>query len=309
MPRDSKDGPSLAKVSIVPLLVLCMVAVSLSSILIRYSVSSAFQIVFFRLAFTTLLVLPFVSWKREAFPSSAKDKGLLLLSGTALALHFIFWVSSLWFTSVSESVLLVVATHPVLVAFASWVLFNEMPTKRAVVGMAVAVAGVMLIVVSASGSENLIADVLAILGGIAFAVYLLIGRSLRQSVSVGNYTMPVYGFSVVVVALIALALGQSLVVTEPREIGLFLLMALIPGLLGHTLYNYLLKRMRAYVVSVSLLAEPVGASILALLLLHEVPRDVVAFGTSVNILWFFPVIIFGIYLVVSERRAGSGKSG
>jgi drug/metabolite transporter (DMT)-like permease len=298
----SKNGLTLANVSVIPLIIVSALAVSLSSILIRYSSSSAIQITLYRLAFTTLLVLPFVTWKKQAFPANTRERGMLLLSGLALALHFVFWVSSLWYTSVSESVLLVVSTHPVIVALASSLLFKEHATRRALIGIGTAIFGNAIIVITALGRGDLMGDALAILGGLMFAIYLLIGRSLRQSVSLGNYAMPVYGFAVIVVVIIALSLGASVAVSEPRELGLFFLMALIPGLLGHTLYNYLLKRVRAYVVSVTLLAEPVGASILAILLLREFPRDIVFSGLAVSILWVFPVIIFGIFLVVSERE-------
>lgn len=298
----SKNGLTLANVSVIPLIIVSALAVSLSSILIRYSSSSAIQITLYRLAFTTLLVLPFVTWKKQAFPANTRERGMLLLSGLALALHFVFWVSSLWYTSVSESVLLVVSTHPVIVALASSLLFKEHATRRALIGMGIAIFGNALIVITALGRGDLMGDALAILGGLMFAVYLLIGRSLRQSVSLGNYAMPVYGFAVIVVIIIALSLGTGIAVSDPKEIGLFFLMALIPGLLGHTLYNYLLKRVRAYVVSVTLLAEPVGASILAILLLKEFPRDIVFSELAVSILWVFPVIIFGIYLVASERE-------
>jgi len=290
----------------IPVIILIMIsalAVSLSSILIRYSSSSAVQIVFYRLALTAILVLPFVTWKKGMFPSTIRGYAFLLFSGVALALHFIFWVSSLWFTSVSESVLLVVSTHPVIVAIASSLLFGERPGSRAILGMGVAILGNALLVVTALGKGDLTGDILAILGGLMFAIYLLIGRALRQSISVGNYAFPVYGFASIIVALVGIAMHTPLLVTDLREIGLFFLMALIPGMLGHTLYNYLLKKVRAYVISITLLAEPVGATILAILLLNEFPRAMELPGGSMNILWVYPLIILGVYLVISEKHS------
>jgi drug/metabolite transporter (DMT)-like permease len=68
-----------------------------------------------------------------------------------------------------------------------------------------------------------------------------------------------------------------------REYLLFFLIALVPMIFGHTLYNWALRYVPAPVVSVSLLGEPVGASVLAFFLLNEVPSRQVVLGGVVTL--------------------------
>ena len=135
-------------------------------------------------------------------------------------------------------------------------------------------------------------DALAVFGAVAVALYLLAGRRLRQKLDVWPYVSLVYGVCFASLLAVSLAQGATLGGQPPRELALFAAMAIGPTILGHTAYNWALRHVRAYVVSVTVLGEPVGATLLAALIpsIAELPGALTLAGGG--------VILAGILLTV-----------
>ena len=282
-------------------LALAIVAVSTSAILIRWSHAPSIVKAFYRVLFTSLLLLPVavVRYRDEFRALSRRDLAVATVTGVVLSVHFVSWFESLDWTSVAASVTLV-QSQPMFVAVGAYFLLGERVTNRTLLGMGVALVGVVVMslggLLSAAPSDvTLYGNALAIVGAIAAAGYVLAGRSLRQHVSLVPYVTIVY--SVCAVALLAVALfdGAPVALTAypPREWALFLAMAVGPGIFGHTVINWALKYVESSVVSVALLGEPVGSSILALVLLSEVPGPTTILGGA--------IILFGIYVTATAR--------
>ncbi|MBU1157994.1 MAG: DMT family transporter [Candidatus Thermoplasmatota archaeon] len=278
-----------------------MVSISFASIFIKWSESPPFVIAYYRLGFTCLILLPFLvryGGLSEIRSFSGRDWMLVLLSGVALSFHFGLWIVSLSLTLVSTSVILV-TSHPIFVAAISHFLMNEKVKKIAAAGIVLAFSGVVTISLSdySEGGSNLMGDLMAFLGGICAGIYFLSGRVARQRVSVLPYAFTVYGLSAVILMCSAAIVGDELLVTEDREIILFILLAIVPTIFGHTLFNYALKKVPAHIISTSVLGEPVGASILAFLLLPgEVPGILIIAGGC--------LVVLGLYIVLNGRDKG-----
>ena len=274
-----------------------MVSISFASIFIKWSESTPFLIAAYRLAFTCAMLFPFLLLTNgfsEIRKFNRKEALLVVLSGVALTFHFGLWIVSLTLTLVSTSVILV-TSHPIFVAGVSHFLLKEKVRRTAVVGIIIAFSGVTLISLSdySQGADTLLGDLLAFLGGICAGVYFLSGRLARQSVAVGPYAFSVYGLSAMLLFLSAAIAGDKLLITNGREITLFLLLALIPTIFGHTMFNYALKKVPAHIISTSVLGEPVGASILAYLLLPgEIPGPWIIVGGA--------LVVAGLYVVLSK---------
>lgn len=283
--------------------VVAMVSVSFASIFIKWCDSSPFVIAFYRLFLTCGLLLPFVIWTRgfsELRRLPAREWMLIILSASALAFHFGLWITSLGLTLVSTSVILV-TSHPLFVAGVSHFVLGERVRRVAVVGIVVAFSGVCVISVADfhAGDTNLLGDLLAFLGGLCAGVYFLSGRRARQSVSIGSYAFSVYLISAVLLLVAAAAAGDALLVTSSRELSLFLMLAIVPTVLGHTMFNYALRKVPAHIVSTSVLGEPVGASVLAYLLIPgEVPGIWIVVGGA--------MVIAGLYIVLTKGRSPGG---
>jgi drug/metabolite transporter (DMT)-like permease len=275
-------------------LAVAVVAVSTSAILVRYSGAPESAIAFYRVLFMTALVAP-VALRREpaAFGRlSGRDLGIALATGGALAIHFFSWFASVERTSVAASVTLV-QSQPVFVAVGAYFLLGEGVDRRTVAGILVALAGAAAMSLGKPGAtvpvqgEAMVGNALALLGAVMMAGYVLVGRSLRQRVPLFPYVTVVYGAATVV--LLGIVLFRGVPVAYPlREYALFAAMAVGPGLLGHTVVNWALEHVESSLVSVTLLGEPVGSTVLAAALLGEVPPVATVAGGC--------VVLGGIYL-------------
>jgi len=284
-------------------LAVAVLAVSTSAILVEWSRAPSLVKAFYRVLFTTLLLAPVALGRpsdRAAFRRlRGRDLLVAVASGAALALHFASWFESLRWTSVAASVTLV-QSQPVFVAVGAWALLDERVTTRTAVGIAVALVGMVVL----AGGDALLGGVtqgarpaygngLALFGAVCYTGYVLAGRSLRQRFPVLPYVVVVYGVCAVVLLVATVARGHALVGYGGREWLLFAAMALGPGLFGHTVVNWALAHVESSVVSVSLVGEPVGSTLLAAVLLAEVPTATTAVGGV--------VVLAGIALTARSR--------
>jgi drug/metabolite transporter (DMT)-like permease len=290
-----------ARVPLAAALVVAILAMSTSAILIRWSGAPPTVAAFYRVLFTVGLLAPLAASRHgETMRSLGRGDALAAgATGVALAIHFAAWFQSVEWTSVAASVTLVQA-QPLFVAVGAAFLLDERLTLPKVGGMVVAVGGAAVMSVgeflsgTAVGPHPLAGNALALGGAVMMAVYVLAGRSLRARVALVPYVTVVYTVCAVVLGGFVFAQGDPLTGYAAREWGLFLAMAIGPGLFGHTVINWALEHVESSVVSVSLLGEPVGSTLLALVLLAEVPgRWTVAGGA---------VVLGGIYLTTRARN-------
>ncbi|NBI28764.1 DMT family transporter [Chengkuizengella marina] len=253
------------------ILLIGIIAISFSSIFIRWSDAPVSVMAMYRLYFTNLFMIPFVmKYWSEIKTLSKSDWFYLSLSGLLLGLHFLLWMGSLRFTSVANSTA-IVALEPIFVLIGSFLFFKIRTNILSVVGMFIAVLGAALIGWGDFGvsSEAFFGDILALLGAIAVALHMLIGKLLLRKMS--NY---VYSFFVFLTAAFSLhiynlILGYSFFNYASIDWGIFIILAIVPTVFGHLLFNWLLKYMNATTVSMSILGEPLGAALLAYFLLNE----------------------------------------
>ena len=261
-----------------------VVAVSFSAILIRWSEADFLAIAAGRMVLSTLLLAPFalIMYRAELFSLERRDVAIMVGIGAVLATHFSLWIASLELTSVASSVVLVTA-HPILVGIVGHFFMDERLSRLNSIGIAIGLLGVIILTRgdADAGGDTLYGDLLAFLGGVAAGVYILAGRKTRQRISLPVYAFLVFASCALFLLVAVIVTGTQLFTLPADEWWLFLLMALGPSILGHTMYNWTLRYVPASVVSVSLLGEPVGSSILAALLLSEVPPEFTMIGGAV----------------------------
>jgi drug/metabolite transporter (DMT)-like permease len=231
------------------------------------------------MVFASLILLPYVLYKKAGRTWERTEIGWLILSGFFLSLHFTFWISSLKYTSVASSVVLV-STHPIFVGIGSRLFLNERMGLYLMFGIILSVLGSGLISYGdmAISREALLGDGLALLGAITASGYFLVGRKMRKSQDLLSYIFPVYstaGFLLVIFSLVS----QKNFFGYSWTTYLFLfLLALIPQLIGHTTINWALKYLPASMVAITYLGEPVGSTILAYFILNEALTPWKVFG-------------------------------
>ncbi len=255
-------------------LALGVISVSFAAIFIRLAEAPPLVIAAYRLCLASLVVAPAagVRSRQELRRLARRDIIMAVLSGAFLALHFALWIASLSYTTVATSVVLVTA-NPIFVAIASYFLFRERLSKQTILGIAICIVGAILIGYGTwrLGPRPLLGGVLALLGALAVAGYLLIGRRLRQSIGLLTYASLTYSSAAVLLLLSALAFGHSLIGYSPATYFWMALLAVVPQVIGHSSLNWSLRFVSATLVTIAVLGEPVGATALAYLILDEVP--------------------------------------
>lgn len=267
-------------------LIVGVISVSFAAIFIRLAQADAWVIAFYRMGFAALFLLPFGVYYRPAKVRKSQWFGLLL-GGVFLALHFLFWISSFEYTSVANSVF-IVTTQPIFVAVFGYLFLKERLHTFLIWGILSASLGSIIIGLgefSVLGSS--LGNFLALLGAIMAAGYLLVGRSLRQSLPLSFYAATVYGISALILLVYNLVVKAPLVGYTPSTWLYFLLLAIVPTVIGHTCFNWALKYVPAPLVAISILGEPVGATILAYLLLSEPPSLPTMIGGAFIMLGIF----------------------
>jgi len=288
-------------------LIAAILAISTASIFIRFAQADgapSLVIAAIRLTIAALILAPIALFRHreELMTLTRRDLTLGIVSGIFLAVHFATWISSLEFTSVASSVVFV-ATGPLWVAILSPMVLNERLTFVAMIGLALAFCGGTVIGLSdACVLQNglhcpelsqvlrgraMWGNFLALCGAWAVSGYLLIGRKVRAKMSLVPYIFLVYGFAALALILFVFAAHENPFVYSPSAYGWIFLLAAIPQLIGHSMFNWLLKYLSATMVAVTTLAEPVGSATLAFFLLNETPALAVIVGGALILIGIF----------------------
>jgi drug/metabolite transporter (DMT)-like permease len=291
--------PAGSRATVAAWMAVGIAAISFSPILVRVAALPALALAFWRCAAGAALLAPFARRPQLDRVEAAR----LLAAGVFLAVHLGLWNASLALTSVAASTTLV-SCSPLFVGLGGRLL-GEPPSRRAWLGIALAVAGAAVIGLGDAtridtGSRALLGDALAFAGSAAMAGYLLLGRAARRRLPVATYAAWVYGVAAAVLLPACLLTGAAL---GGYRAGSWLALAAVvagPQLLGHTVFNGLLARVSATAVAVAILAEPVGATFLAWLLLHELPAASFFLGA--------PLVLAGVWLAVTGERERLGTA-
>jgi len=281
-----------------------VISVSFAAIIVLFCDTSPLTISFYRLLFTTLLILPIIIFHKKTriqiLNISLSNLCIMTIIGIILASHFALWITSLTKTSVASSVILV-TSHPILVGPISYVFLKEKISKLNAFGVTFSVIGVITLVLGNYGLSNFRLDtlegnILAFLGGIAAGLYILGGRKIRKNVSIFPYAFIVYSVATITLFILCLIFNAPIINISINDYQLIFLMALIAGILGHTLYNWSLYYIKASVASVFLLIEPIGSSILAYIIpsINQKPSIYTLIGGF--------IILSGIYLATQKTK-------
>src|SRR5690625_386783 len=279
--------------------VIGVITVSASAILVKLADGAPAAIIAnYRLLFAALLMLPIIlmKYRHEFRKISNKDWILSIFAGLFLAAHFILWFESLNYTSVASSVVLV-SLQPIFAFLGTYLFFKERFSSGAIISMLITLFGSIIISwgdFQISGMA-LLGDILALLGAVTVTVYFLMGQSARRNLSLMTYTFIVYSISSITLIFYNLALQNPFLGYPADHWWLFLALAIFPTFLGHSLFNWALKWLSTATISMGIVFEPVGATILAYFILGEIVTSSQWLGGT--------IVIFGLFLfVVSTTR-------
>jgi drug/metabolite transporter (DMT)-like permease len=211
------------------------------------------------------------------------------LSGLFLALHFAFWITSLQLTSVASSTILV-ATQPLFTSLLAWLILKENIRARDIIALVISFLGVVIIGRGdfQIGKNGTLGDIMAIIAGAFAGSYFLAGRKVRKTLDITNYVTVCYSTAAIILGFIALLANNSFTGYSGNTFFWLFILALIPTIIGHSLFNWALKYVSTHKVGMTIFIEPIGAGVLAYFIFAEKP------GISTYIGGIF--ILLGLYL-------------
>ena len=238
-----------------------------------------------------IVLLPFFlsgSWK-ELKLLTRREVWFVIGSGLVLAFHFAMWITALEKTNVASATIFITTT-PIFVVLGSHYLLHEKASPAIYIGIAISIAGGVLVVGADFG--QFAGDMIALVGAIAASAYMLIGRRVRPKLHLVPYIFVVYGVAAITLTIAALALGNSFYGYTPKAYSMMVLLGLVSSLIGHTSINFVLRHLRSYIVSILMLGEPASATILAVIFVGraEIPSWLEVAGSA--------VMLFGIYIAI-----------
>jgi len=268
-----------------------------------------------RLLVATIALLP--SWqgfRQVNYSPQALRYGLI--AGVCLALHFATWIPSLAFTSIAASTALV-TTNPIWVVMILWIWKGDRPQGWQWLGILLALAGAIGVglgdftniepslqstVNSAAtvfaGRNPLLGNSLALCGSWAVSFYLVCGQEAQnRGLSLNHYISLVYGVAAVVLLPLPALVGQPHLSYPLPVYGYTLLLALFPQLIGHTSFNWALRWVSPTLVTLVILGEPIGSSLLGWWIFGEVP--------SSTVLWGALMLLSGVVITALAERGRS----
>ena len=282
-----------------------IVAISFASIFIKFCDDvPSLMIATYRLTISSIILLTIAKGRGIRFTSLSRKQLLIgLLGGLFLSLHFSLWISSLRFTSVASSVVLV-TTNPIFVGLFSYLFFRERQPPELILGIILSFSGSIILAIGDSGLQGLsiqnpsylLGDVLALLGAIMTSGYLMVGSKLREEMDVLSYTSIVYTFSAFFLLAASLLWGIPFTGYKANSYLCMALLAIVPQLIGHTAINWSLKHLKTSMVAITILGEPLGASILAYIIFHETIEPFQGIG----------IVLIFVAIIISSRKGRKG---
>jgi drug/metabolite transporter (DMT)-like permease len=283
-----------------------VVAISFASIFIKFCDDvPSLMIATYRLTISSAILLT-IAKGRGIRLLAFTNKQILMgaLGGLFLSLHFSLWISSLRFTSVASSVVLV-TTNPIFVGLFSRLLLKERQPPELILGIILSISGSVVLAIGDGGLRGLsiqnpfflLGDVLALLGAIMTSGYLMVGSKLREEMDVLSYTSMVYTFSAFFLLAASLLWGIPFTGYKASSYLCMALLAVVPQLIGHTAINWSLKHLKTSMVAITILGEPVGASILAYIIFHETIEPFQGIG----------IVLIFLALIISSRKGRKGE--
>lgn len=285
-----------------------VLSVALSAIFVKFTVADSGVVAFYRMLFSVLFMAPlfFMKYRGEVKELSKKDWILSAVAGVFLALHFVLWFESLNYTSVASSTVLV-TLQPIFAFVGTYFIFKEKISGKAILSAAIAITGSFIISWSdfQIGGSALYGDLLALIACAFITIYLLFGQEVRKRISLMTYTFIVYSISTLTLFIYVVAKGASFGPYPQMEWMWYILLALIPNFLGHTLFNWAIKYVSTNAISIAILFEPVGATILAFYIFNESLTSAQLSGGIIVILGIL-LFVIDFKKIINKRKRKKG---
>lgn len=272
------------------LLPIALLAVSSSALIVRLlPETNAITIAFWRMLLASIMVFV-ISYKTLLVFVPTKE---MLFAGIFLGIHFALFFRGVQLTSIAEASLLG-TTAPIFTGIYGFIFQKNPLIPKVVFGLFLAFVGAGALVSQSSFSETgTLGNILALLSSIAISYVLVAGKEIRKSFDVFEYTRWLFFFAAATLFVISLFTNVSVFTISTTEFPWFVFLALVPTVIGHNIFYYLLKTLNTTTVAAVPLGEPVISSVGALVFFGEPITAAIVFGGGITLFGVFLVVRFG----------------
>ena len=272
------------------LLPIALLAVSSSALIVRLLPdTNAITIAFWRMLLASIMVFV-ISYKTLLVFVPTKE---MLFAGIFLGIHFALFFRGVQLTSIAEASLLG-TTAPIFTGIYGFIFQKNPLIPKVVFGLFLAFVGAGALVSQSSFSETgTLGNILALLSSIAISYVLVAGKEIRKSFDVFEYTRWLFFFAAATLFVISLFTNVSVFTISTTEFPWFVFLALVPTVIGHNIFYYLLKTLNTTTVAAVPLGEPVISSVGALVFFGEPITAAIVFGGGITLFGVFLVVRFG----------------
>ena len=263
------------KVTIYGLLFVGVFACSTSVVFIKASEEHSILLAAYRLLLAAIILSPlfFRDLRRHRLRYPLRHFRATIWPGIILGVHFITWFIGVRLTLAADSTLIVTMT-PIVMPFFLYIIFRQTLTRWEWLGTVLSVAGMLFLIFGdyQVSPQHVHGDLWCLLSLILLTYYLVLARVNRSIATIWLYIVPLYFFAGLFCLLVSLFFVNPIKVYSGREIALFFALAIIPTVIGHSLFNYCMQRISSQLVAIATPGQTIFAGMLAYIFFLEIPK-------------------------------------
>ena len=285
-------------VGIYILLFCSMFAVSTSPLIARYlNHLDPIAIAFWRMMIGSIIMHTFSIFYKGKKTLSKKNSILTVSAGILLGLHFALFYSSISLLPNNIVNATVFGTLAPLFALIIEIYFGRKIKINLVLGLIIVLTGSFIMFISdfSFDSHLMQGNLLAVTCSICFAIVFIISDKVRKEESAVNFSKFLFTYATLILFIISIILDINLFSFSNHDFWYLLFLGVVPTIIGHSVFYYLVKYFSPTVVASIPLGEPFIASIIAYFIFPgQIINAYIVFGGTIT--------IFGLFLITQNQK-------
>lgn len=252
---------------------IALVALSQSSVIIRWSQTDPLILGIWRLFFAALVLKSWVLLQKSSeFKTriSSSQWRNIILTGIFFFIHLYSYAYAAHHTTIAH-LMLIFAINPIITAVGNLIFFKERITRHLIIAFILAFGGIYYLVINnlTSASYNLQGDLIAMLAAISFSAYALFSKHSRKTIPNSIFTSAFYAVASICFLVTSLLLSVDPMPPSSHSWVAIFLLAIFPTMLGHGIFTYCMNYIDLHLLSLAKLVEPILSALSAWILFGE----------------------------------------
>ena len=281
-----------------------MLAVSTSPLIALYldNQVSPISIAFWRMLIGAI-VLYVYSYSNNKFDSITSDNFIkTLIAGVLLGLHFALFYGAIALLPNNAANATVFGTLAPFFALFVEIYFGRKIDKKVYFGLLIILCGSFVMFINEVDfySSSMQGNILAVLCSVCFAIVFILSDQVRKTNSALSFSRDIFLYAAITLIVIAFFMDVNLLEAGVYENKFFLLfLGIIPSLVGHGVFYYLVKYLPPTVVACIPLGEPF---IFAMFTWFILPSSFLPQEINQYIIFGGLLTLLGLFILIQSKK-------